>query len=120
MPDGTKHPAARYTMVAKESVLGIQVINAQREDLGIIEDLVIDTWNNRIAYAILSFESAPGTAEKNFAIPWQALRFDLSEKVAVLNVHKDRLKNAPGFDKNNWPDMAHPSWGKRFRVDEDY
>jgi hypothetical protein len=24
----------------------------------------------------------------------------------VLNVDKNRLENAPGFDKNNWPDMA--------------
>jgi sporulation protein YlmC with PRC-barrel domain len=120
MLDATKHPAARYTIVAKESVLGIQVINAQREDLGTIEDLVIDTWNNRIAYAILSFCATPGTADKSFAIPWHVLRFDLAEKVAVLNIHKDRLKNAPGFDKNNWPNIADPSWGKRLRVHEDY
>jgi sporulation protein YlmC with PRC-barrel domain len=115
MPEATGHPAARYTIIAKQSVFGAQIINVQREYLGRIEDLIIDTWNSRIAYAILSFCAAPGTADKNFAIPWHALRFDLAEKVAILNIHKDRLNNAPGFDVGDWPDMIDRRWGKRLR-----
>ncbi|MCU1317683.1 MAG: PRC-barrel domain containing protein, partial [Candidatus Acidoferrum typicum] len=38
--------------------------------------------------------------DKYFAIPWNALRFNLSEKHAVLNLDKKLLENAPGFDKN--------------------
>jgi sporulation protein YlmC with PRC-barrel domain len=113
VPGATRHPRARFTIVAKKSVLGVQVFNAQGEDIGTIEDLVIDTWGNRVAYAILSFGNLPGMAPKNFAIPWEALRFDLAEKVAFLNIHKDRLENAPGFDKNNWPDMTDPCWGMK-------
>ena len=30
----------------------------------------------------------------------------------MLNVEKDRLKSAPGFDKDQWPNMADPSWAK--------
>jgi hypothetical protein len=29
----------------------------------------------------------------------------------VLDVSKDALKNAPGFDKSNWPDFANAKWG---------
>jgi hypothetical protein len=32
----------------------------------------------------------------------------------ILNVDKERLKNAPGFDKDSWPDMATPSGEKTF------
>lgn len=48
--------------------------------------------------------------DKYFAIPWNALRFNLSEKHAVLNLDKKLLENAPGFDKNNWPNMADSIW----------
>ena len=100
-----------FTIVAKKSILGAKVVNAVREDLGSIEDIVIDARDNRVAYAILSFGGFLGMGDKHFAIPWEALSFDLSEKVAVLDIDKDRLRNAPGFDRNNWPDMASPTYG---------
>lgn len=99
-----------YTIGARKSILGAKVINAEQEHLGRIEDLVIDTRDNRVAYAILSFGGVLGLGDKHFAIPWEALSFDLSEKVAVLDMDKDRLKNAPGFDQDKWPDMADEGW----------
>ena len=48
--------------------------------------------------------------KKLFAVPWNALRLDTANKRFELDVEKDRLKNAPGFDKDDWPDMADPSW----------
>ena len=35
------------------------------------------------------------------------------EKHAVLNADKKLLENAPGFDKDNWPNMADSAWGTR-------
>lgn len=36
---------------------------------------------------------------------------DTAEKRFILNMNKQLLESAPGFDKNNWPDMADPAWG---------
>ncbi len=49
--------------------------------------------------------------DKYFAIPWNAFRFNLAEKHAVLHLDKKQLENAPGFDKDNWPNMADSTWG---------
>jgi len=46
-----------------------------------------------------------------FAVPWSALTVDEDEKCFILNVDKATLENAPGFDKDNWPDMANTNWG---------
>ena len=100
-----------FTIIAKKSILNAKVINADGEDLGSIEDIVIDARDNRVAYAILSFGGFLGVGDKRFAIPWEALSFDLSEKTAVLDIDKQRLDGAPGFDKDNWPDMADAAWG---------
>jgi hypothetical protein len=45
-------------------------------------------------------------------VPWDALKLDAKTKRFVLNLEKDRLKQAPGFEKNKWPDMADQSWAK--------
>jgi sporulation protein YlmC with PRC-barrel domain len=113
MAVGAKHAGGAFTIVAKKSILGAKVINAAREDLGSIEDIVIDTRDNRVAYAILSFGGILGMGDKHFAIPWEALSFDASEKIAVLNIDKDRLSNAPGFEPSNWPDLGNPSVGSQ-------
>ncbi|MHB8565071.1 MAG: PRC-barrel domain-containing protein, partial [Acidiferrobacteraceae bacterium] len=62
--------------------------------------------------AVLSFGSFLGMGEKLFAVPWSALTLDTKNKRFVLNVEKDRLKQASGFDKNQWPNMADQSWAK--------
>jgi sporulation protein YlmC with PRC-barrel domain len=104
---------ARYTdiVAAKKTVIGSNVVNTQNQDLGKIEDVVLDAGAGRIAYAVLSFGGFLGMGDKYFAIPWNALQFNLTEKRAVLNVDKKLLENAPGFDKDNWPNMADSVWG---------
>jgi hypothetical protein len=113
MNSATKAANGAFTIAVKNSILGTKVINAAREDLGTIEDIVLDARNNRVAYAILSFGGFLGLGDRHFAIPWEALSFDLSQKLAVLDIDKDRLSNAPGFEKDNWPDMGDASWGSQ-------
>ena len=49
--------AVRYTDIvpAKKTVIGSNVVNAQNEGLGKIEDLVLDAGAGRIAYGYVSF-----------------------------------------------------------------
>ena len=71
---------------------------------------MLDMRSGRIAYAVLSFGGFLGMGEKLFAVPWNALTLDTDNKRSILNVEKDRLKDAPGFDNDNWPDMADTTW----------
>jgi len=49
---------------------------------------------------------------KLFAVPWSALSLDTTNRRFTLDVQKDRLEGAPGFDKDQWPDMSDPAWAK--------
>jgi hypothetical protein len=60
-----------------------------------------------------SFGGFLGMGDKLFAIPWGALAVDKIEKRFVLNVDKERLKLAPGFDKEHWPNMGDRAWGSQ-------
>ena len=101
-----------YPRVLSASTLeNEKVVNAAGESLGRIEDYMIDLNNGRIAYCVLSFGGFLGMGDKLFAIPWQAMTLDTENKCFILNIDKERLKNAPGFDKDNWPDTTNPAWG---------
>lgn len=103
-----KGPGPR--LMGANTLIGNEVYNRKDEDLGEIKEIMLDTSNGNVCYAVLSFGGFLGMGEKLFAVPWNALKLDTANKRFVLNVEKDRLKNAPGFDKNDWPDMADQSW----------
>jgi hypothetical protein len=88
------------------------VVNRQNEDLGKIHELVIDAKEGRLAYAVLSFGGFMGMGNKLFALPWRAFEFAKTENKLILNVDKEKLKAAPGFDPDvKWPDFADRTWG---------
>jgi len=98
-------------VLAADTLTGDKVVNRQKEELGTIEHLMIDMEKGRVAYAVLSFGGFLGMGDKFFAIPWSVLAIDTNEKQFILDVNKDSLKGAPGFDKAHWPDMADRAWG---------
>lgn len=98
-------------VLSASTLAGDRVRNSEGEDLGKIEELMIDIPTGRIAYAVLSFGGFLGMGNKLFAIPWEALTVDEIEHQLILNVDKKTLEAAPGFDKDEWPDMADPAFG---------
>jgi sporulation protein YlmC with PRC-barrel domain len=82
---------------------GWKVRNPAGEDLGKIEELMIDVMSARIAYAVLSYGGIFGIGDKFFAVPWEALTMRPDDEVFIIDVPKERLENAPGFNKDEWP-----------------
>lgn len=91
---------------------GDSVENAEGEKLGKIEDFMLDMESGRIRYAVLSFGGIVGIGDKLFAVPPETLSVDTDRKCLVLDVDKERLKDAPGFDKDNWPNFADSALGR--------
>jgi len=92
------------------SLEGNKVVNHLGEDIGKIEDLMIDTNKGRVDYAVLSFGGIMGIGDKLFAVPMERIRVDTEKECCVFNVKKERLENAPGFDKDDWPNTADAKW----------
>jgi sporulation protein YlmC with PRC-barrel domain len=111
-------PADKTDVVARQfrasTIEGMKVVNAAGEDLGKVNDFVIDMNNGHIIYAALEFGGWLGIGDKLFAVPFGAFKYQAGNAKEnghlMLDVAKDRLKTAPGFDKNHWPDMANPEW----------
>jgi sporulation protein YlmC with PRC-barrel domain len=95
------------------ALVASEVTNSDGEDLGTIQDLMLDVEEGAVAYAVVKFGGTLGFGEKLFAIPWEAISLSLHDEKAILQVPRDELKESDGFDKDEWPDMADREWGER-------
>lgn len=66
--------------LSASTLAGNKVKNAQGEDLGKVEELMIDLESGRVAYAVVSFGGGFLHSGKLFAIPWASLAVDQKEK----------------------------------------
>jgi sporulation protein YlmC with PRC-barrel domain len=105
-----QHTGPGPELMGADTLVGNDVYNSNDEDLGDIKEIMLDMKTGKVSYAVLSFGGVLGMGEKLFAVPWEALKLDTKHKRFTLDLAKDRLKNAPGFDKDHWPNMADQAW----------
>ena len=82
-------------VVAAETLEGEKVVDARGDDLGTIEDLMIDVEKGTIACAVMSC-TFPG-GDRLVAVPWKALRRDAARRCFVLDAERDQLARDNGF-----------------------
>jgi len=104
----TRGPGPR--LMGAETLIGNDVYNHHDEKVGDIKEIMLDMSTGKVSYAVLSFGTFLGMGGKLFAVPWSALALDTANERFMLHIEKERLENAPGFDKDSWPDMAETQW----------
>ena len=100
------HARDKSGVLKASDLIGMNVQGTDGKKLGNIKDLVIDPDEGGVEYAVLEFGGFAGIGDKYFAVPWEALQLDQTNKKLSLDVHKKDLKSAPGFNKSNWPDLS--------------
>lgn len=108
----TQPQSFSHSPVKASSIIGTDVVNAKGDNLGDVKEIVIDPRTGRVAYAVVSFGGFLGMGEKLFAIPFSALDYDAEKNEYVLDVSKERLEAAPGFDADHWPAMSDEKWNR--------
>lgn len=99
------------TIISSSTLSGDKVVNRNGENLGDIKDIMIDVENGRVAYAVLEFGGFLGLGSKLFAVPLSAMKVDTDNHQFVFDQSKETLENAPGVDKDSWPNFADRTWG---------
>jgi hypothetical protein len=96
--------------LAAVSLNGDRVVNSVGEQLGRIEGIILDAGRRRIAYAVLSLCAHVGKGSRLFAVPWSALTLNGDDECVVLDVPEERLKAAPGFERDHWALIMDLDW----------
>jgi sporulation protein YlmC with PRC-barrel domain len=92
------------------SIISDKILDAQGEEVGRIDNLMVNIRTGQVEYAVVEFGSFLGIGGKLFAIPFGQLQLDAEKKVFILSRDKEYLKNSPGFDKTHWPDTNDHSY----------
>lgn len=93
---------------------GTSVKNPKNEDIGDVEDFVIDAPNGHVAYTVVSFGGFWGIGEKYAAIPATAVDFQSQPGVAAINADRQALESV-AFDPGKWPDLTSREYSQRLR-----
>lgn len=108
--------------VYSNRVLGNAVKNPRGEELGKLEEIVINLDEGRPVYVVLSLASGLLKADKLLAVPWSLVTVSSDVGTLILNIDGQILDNVPVFEKDRWPDMSDPRWAESvhtyFRTDE--
>jgi sporulation protein YlmC with PRC-barrel domain len=99
------------SVLTASTLKGNKVTNAKGEDLGTVEEIMLDLEKGSVAYVVLSFGRTNWMPNnKLFAVPWNVLTISSHDKKFILNISKETLKSAPGFDRDKWPVVADFGW----------
>jgi sporulation protein YlmC with PRC-barrel domain len=85
---------------------GATVKSSDSQELGKLDDIVIDPQTGKVNFAIIGKGGALGVGEKRMPIPWQALHLD-SAKQLTLNVDKQKMQSAPTVSQD-YSDLNSP------------
>lgn len=97
-------------IMAASTLDGDKILSTDGEEVGKVKTIMLDVQTGRIAYVVMSSGGFLGIGDKLMAIPWNALTLDTTRKCLLLALSSERVKNAPGFDKDHWPAMADRTW----------
>lgn len=101
---GGPHPNMPLKLLTASSIIADEVFNPAGEKLGKIEDIMINLHDGSIEYVVIEMGGFLGIGEKFFAVPFSLLKVDAKNASFILNKDKESLKDAPGFNKNHWPE----------------
>ena len=73
------------------------VMNDTGENLGRIEEFMVDIETGRISYGILTFGGFPNRT-KYFAVPWELVNYSTHDRKFILNVPRDTILKGAGYD----------------------
>jgi len=116
----------RRGTIRASQLIGTNIQNDQDESVGEVKDLVIDANNGRVRYVAVTYGGFLGVGSKMFAVPFEAFHVRKKDTndddyVLVLNVTKEQLDGAEGFDNDRWPNFADQKvtseLNRRYNVD---
>jgi sporulation protein YlmC with PRC-barrel domain len=94
-------------------LVGLTIKNEQGEELGELEDIVLDTHEGKVAYAVLSMRTGFLGLDKDYAaVPWSSFNILPEMGTARLNADKETLE-VIAFEKNEFPNLEDMAYSRQ-------
>ncbi len=108
-------PMVNHDQIRATAVTGTDVYNGEGEHLGHIDDVVLNKFDGKATFAIMSFGGFLGIGEDYHPLPWQSLTYDPEREGYVVNVSRSQIEGAPTYRRGEEPDWNDPAYCDRLR-----
>jgi sporulation protein YlmC with PRC-barrel domain len=109
----TGAPVTDIQQLRLSKLFGTDIRNLQGENLGKLDNVMIDLNQGKLAYGIVSIRSGFLGMNKDFAaVPWTALDWTAQPGIARLDVDRQTLASI-AFGRDNFPDLANPQYSRQ-------
>ena len=100
----TEQTTEAETLLGASEVKGARVINVQNEDIGDIDELLIEPTTGQVRFAVVSVGGFLGLGSTRVAVPWPALQITRENGRVryMLDATKERLEKAPRVEGKNY------------------
>lgn len=100
-----------FSLISADMVQGTNIYNRNGDDLGSVDDLMIDKRSGKVAYAVVTFGGFLGMGAERRALPWGVLKYSTDLGGYLVDADDDKLRSAPvGVTERDFND---PAWGDR-------
>jgi hypothetical protein len=100
-----------YSLISSDKVQGTTIYNSRGDDLGEVDDLMIDKVSGKVAYAVVTFGGFLGMGAQRRALPWSVLTYDTTRNGYVVDAMDDVIRNTPAADDE--ATYSDREWGTR-------
>lgn len=99
--------------VAASDLIGLDVVNLRDDDLGEIDEVIINPKRGSVGYLVLSHGGIAGLGSRRVQVPWSELRLVMDDgepEYLVLAADEEVLKQRPELESDVWPIALTERW----------
>ena len=98
------------TLIRSDQALGAPVIGLHDEEIGSIDDLIIDRGTGRVAFAVIGYGGILDIGENLFAAQYGKLDYSPTDERFSIRMTKEQAERQIEFLPENWDDLSNSSW----------
>jgi sporulation protein YlmC with PRC-barrel domain len=106
------------------AILGAPIEDQQGENIGTVDELLVDRESGQIIYAVVGYGGFLGIGQRDIMVPWTALNpvpevaedADRDRLYFVSNIDEETLANAPEIDLDEVLEARTPDWDAEQRA----
>ncbi|MGZ5519274.1 MAG: PRC-barrel domain-containing protein [Limisphaerales bacterium] len=105
MMNTTEQRTEVATLLAASEIKGARVTNFQNQDIGDIDEMLIEPNTGQIRFAVVSVGGFLGIGSTRVAVPWLAFQIVTERgkiKQLMLDATRERLEKAPRVEGKNY------------------
>lgn len=112
LPEEAEETVAMVDQVSARvaRILDLDVVNANGEQWGEVDDLAIGQDTNQVRYLVMSFGGFLDLGDETTVVPIDAVALAPTENSVILNVDQSVIENAPTFNFSDWIGAVNPEW----------